>query len=327
MKSRWFRGLSFVIALGFILAVVSQIEWAQLSAYAQQLSLETILLVFSTYWALNLARVLRYRVLLGVRLPLFPLYTISLYHNFLVRFLPFKLGEASYVLLLKNRLNVPYQAGVSSLFSARLLELLVIMLVGAMTLFLAGDLLPNQGGTTLFLLILTLLGGILGFYYSGRIVGAFARGLARLSWLNHLAQRLALLSEELNTLRHPQRFWGALWWSLWTYAGSFFPNWLIMHSIGVELPPLTLVVIVSMGMFATAFPFSISGFGIVEFSWAMGLVSLGGYSTAQATAIGVLLNGAQQLSAFFLGIVGWGSLTFFGASSEQNVKDSHEKIA
>ena len=72
------------------------------------------------YLTLNLLRALRFRVLLDKReSPMRLLIPITLYHNGLVRVIPFKLGEISYVILLKTRLNYSMQEGVGSLFGAR----------------------------------------------------------------------------------------------------------------------------------------------------------------------------------------------------------------
>jgi hypothetical protein len=58
-------------------------------------------------------------------------------------------------------------------------------------------------------------------------------------------------------------------------------------------------------MFATAFPFSLSGFGAVELSFAFGLVNLAGYSAGDATSIGLMLNGMQLIFAALSGLLGY----------------------
>jgi hypothetical protein len=81
-------------------------------------------------------------------------------------------------------------------------------------------------------------------------------------------------------------------------------NLILILGIGIEIPFATLAIIVSIGMFATAFPFSISGFGMIELGWAFGLTTLAGFTLPEATAIGFLLNGFQIICALISGLGG-----------------------
>ncbi len=305
MKRWFFRVFSAVVALGLIVLVLVQIEWAQFSAYLGKLTVWDALLFGVGYLCLNVFRTLRYRALLRGDVPLLQTFLISWFHNAMVRFLPFKLGEATYILEMNSRLSVSRSEGISSLFGARVLELLVVMVFAVGALFVAGEVLPQQSPLVpFFLLGLCVVGGA-SLYFSSDGVRLLAKVLGR--W-DAFSIRLLRLSDSLQYLRQPKPFAWALVYSLGTYTFSFLPNAYLLGAMGVNLPTLSLVLLVSLGMFATAFPFSLSGFGMVEASWAVGLVLLAGYSSGEATAIGLLLNMAQQISALIFGVIGWGML-------------------
>ena len=120
------------------------------------------------YLALNLFRAFRFRILLDKRdSPWRILIPITLYHNFLVRALPFKLGELSYIVLLRSRLNYSMEEGVSSLFGARILELLIIVMVFASSIPASAEQLAAQRDELLVAIAVTFALSVIGLYFGG----------------------------------------------------------------------------------------------------------------------------------------------------------------
>lgn len=303
------RSMSLLLAAALIAFMLSLVDWAAFWEVLRRLSPTSLLAAFVVYVLLNAFRALRYRVLLRRDdLPFAQLFPLGLWHNFLVRLLPFKLGELAYIVLLRQRLAVPMREGVSSLFGARLLELLVIVLVATGSLLISESVVALGGSWVLLLMAGSIVAGVLGLYYAGTLVRGTVRLLRRLTALplvERLCERLTSLAIEFDRLRDPRIFTEALFWSVFTYACSFGVNAILLAAIGIEADIPTLIVLVSLGMFATAFPLNISGFGAVELSWALGLTALLGYSTGEATSIGLMLNGYQLLCAAVSGVAGW----------------------
>lgn len=308
MRNYLGRTISFLLAVLVVVFMLSRVEWSAFGELLGRLSPLSLLSVFSLYVLLNFFRALRYRVLLDRDLPLVDVSLIALFHNFLVRLLPFKLGEVSYIILMKQRLGVSTKEGVSSLFSSRLLELLVIILVAAASLILSTDVLPNQRGLA-WLLVLVCFGvGITGFYFMGALLRSSLSLIGYvlpLRFFEKIQPKFTSLALEFDRLRQGRLFLRALFWSCFTYSSSFAVNALLLFAIGIQPEMGTLIVLVSLGMFATAFPFNVSGFGAVELSWAFGLNQLLGYSIGEGTSIGLLLNGYQVLCALVSGGVAY----------------------
>lgn len=303
------RIISIVVASALIVFMLSLIQWGDFFDVLSRLSWQSLAFAFIVYVSLNLWRSFRFVVLLNRDdLSVLRVFPIALYHNFLVRLLPFKLGEFTYIVLMRNRLNVPVEEGVSSLFGSRLLELLLIVLVGAVSLLLSGEIVPNQGGLAIVLVVFCLIGGIIGFYFIGTIIRFVNRLLVRfdsVSLIAKLVERLQILASEFDRIRHPAIFAKALFWSCFTYGSSFAVNWILLVAVGINVDPVTLIILVSLGMFAAAFPFNISGFGAVELSWTLGLTTLVGLSRSEATSIGLMLNGFHLIAAAISGIIGY----------------------
>ncbi len=303
------RIISTLLALALIGFMLSLIQWQDFVDVLGRLSLQSMMAAFAVYVLLNLFRSFRFVALLNRDdVPVLRVFPIALYHNFLVRLLPFKLGEFAYIVLMRNRMNVSVEEGVSSLFGSRLLELLMIILVGAVSLLLSGEIIPNQGLLVIILVIGCIVGGVVGFYYVGTMIRVFNRIIARfdsISLIAKLIDKLEGLALEFDRIRNPQIFARALFWSCFTYGCSFAVNWILLLAIGINVDPVTLIILVSLGMFATAFPFNISGFGAVELSWTLGLTTFLALSRSEATSIGLMLNGFQLLCAAVSGGVGY----------------------
>jgi uncharacterized membrane protein YbhN (UPF0104 family) len=307
---RW-RQRAFILIITALLLIylLSYVDWGYLATSLQNLSPLAMLGAFLLYVLLNAFRIMRYQALLpDIHLPIQTFLPIGLWHNFLVRILPFKLGEFAYPYYTHRFFDLPVTSAMSSLLGSRLLELLVIVLVLMLALIATGSTAIGQGITFWLLAIGIIVFGLLGFYFAGTILRSILRPLRQLSQnttLGKIYSKLYDFAQALDRLHEPRIFWRGILWSCFTYASSFGVNLILILGIGIEIPFATLAIIVSIGMFATAFPFSISGFGMIELGWAFGLTTLAGFTLPEATAIGFLLNGFQIICALISGLGGY----------------------
>jgi glycosyltransferase 2 family protein len=306
------RAVNLIIAIVLVAFMLSQVEWSTFTDLLQQLSPVWLVAAFTAYFLQNVFRSFRYITLLDRDdVPLLSILPITLYHNFLVRVLPFKLGEFSYIVLIRNRLNVPMQEGVSSLLGSRLLELLMMVAVVAVSLPFAGDLLANQDTLAITLSIVSVLGVIVGFYYTGTIlrwIVVVLRRVLRMDKANSFILKLESFAAEFDRICQPRIFIRALIWSYLSYGSSFVTIAIMLYAVGVRVDAVTTVVLISIAMFATGIPFTVGGFGTVELGWAFGLTTFATYEMGEATSIGLMINGFQVLSAALLGLAGYGIL-------------------
>ncbi len=311
-RQRLVRLFSIAITSGLLIVLVERVEWGEFDELLARVSLLSWCVALLAYLALNLLRALRFRILLGGGgAPWRLLVPITLYHNFLVRALPFKLGELSYIALLRSRLNYSMEAGLSSLFGARLLELLIIVMVFAASILSSAEQLTTQRDELLIVVALTFAGSLLALYYGGALLRRLHELLHPLlvrydNRLTRLLQmRLVQLADELGRIRQPRLFFSALFISCFTYTCSFLTNYVLLRALGLTSDLPSAIAIISIGMFASAFPFTVSGFGVVEVAWSFGLMQLGDWSESDATATGFLLHGFQLFAAAIYGLAGY----------------------
>jgi len=313
-RQRLLRALSVLVTLVLLAFLVGEVQWTAFDELLGRVAPLGWLGALLAYLALNLFRALRFRILLDRGdTPWRLLAPITLYHNFLVRALPFKLGELSYIALLRSRLGYSMEAGMSSLFGARLLELLIIVIVFTAALFSSVDMSLVQREQLLLLIALVSLGSVAGLYSGGGIIRRFLPLLLRAlrallprsQLLDALEARAWQLALELDRIRQPRLFLAAFFTSLFTYSCSFLTNYILLRALGLESSLSAMIVIISVGMFASAFPLNVSGFGVVEVAWRIGLVQFAGWQEGDATATGFLLHGFQLFAAAVYGLLGY----------------------
>lgn len=309
------RLLSIVITVALLYFVVNELGGADLAALITRIPTWSWLGALLVYLALNLLRALRFRVLLDKRdSPLRLLIPITLYHNGLVRVVPFKLGEISYVILLKTRLNYSMQEGVGSLFGARILELLIIVLVFAFGIFMSGEQFAAQRDQLMAAVLSVFLVSVVCLYYAGSLLRLALRAMLRMplggrqkpgAFLALAQSKLTDLATEFDRIRQPRLFFSALFISCFTYACSFLTNYILLRAVGLDADLPIVITVISLGMFGSAFPFTLSGFGIVETAWWTGLTRFAGYAGDEAAAIGIVLHGFQIVAAVLYGLAGY----------------------
>lgn len=312
-KRAW-QIFGLVVSVGIAMVLLREVDFEQFLAMAAGVPVWSLGAAAVCYLLLNFFRLLRFRVLLqGADVPFDMFYPIVLYHNFLVRVLPFKTGEVSYVVLLRQYFNQPLREGVSSLVSSRLFELFMVIVIGGGALLLAADQINIQPAVAL--LIVLLVGGayLAALYFSGALLHIAARlmrqaaarlGQPRLAGWGD--EKINALAASFDRVRRPRTFALALLLSLFTYGTTALFYVVLLVAVGVDAAPVALVAMVSIAMLAESLPLAtISGLGMIEGGWAFGLVALAGYDVGQAASIGFFLHGCQLIVAALSGLLGY----------------------
>lgn len=304
------RLVSALVTIGLLFFLLRNLEEFDFAALLGRISFLSLLAALFSYLALNIFRAIRFRILLDKgNAPLRLLIPITLYHNCLVRVLPFKLGELSYIVLLRSRLRYSMEEGLSSLLGARILELLIIVVVFASGILLSGEAFAAQSDQLMLIIGLVFVASVVGLYFAGSLIRLSLRLLDPLisggGWMAAMTRKLLEIAVEFDRIRHPRLFLSALFISCFTYISSFMTNYILLRALGLEAALPVVIAIISVGMFGSAFPFSVSGFGVVELSWLFGLTQFAGYTDTDATAIGFLLHGFQLMAAALYGLAGY----------------------
>ena len=243
------------------------------------------------------------------------LFPITLCHNFFVRTLPLMVGEFSYIALLRRHLKIPVSEGARSLFEARLFDLQFVIFGGA-----CGLLIMKYESAGYVLSILALAGILLAV---NRILfGVLPRGIGRIwtyitriyPWrdttsLDSIGHKLGVISHQLGRFRCPWALLKVLAFSLCTYGINLSCHLLLLSTLNVNQRLNVLLVVISIAMAAAWFPFSLSGFGVIEGSWAASLVMFTDMEVGAALSVGLFIHCCQVLMTGLLGLLGFVLLT------------------
>jgi glycosyltransferase 2 family protein len=312
-KLAW-KLLGLIVSISIALILLREVDFNSFARMVARVPAWSLGAALVAYLLLNFFRLLRFRTLLEQHdIPAGVFYAIVLYHNFLVRVLPFKTGEISYVVLLRQHLNQPLRDGVSSLVSSRLFELFMVIVIGGGALLLATDLIHLPWRIAL---LIVFVGGavyLAGLYFSGALLHWLAGLIRRVGVRLGSPQLIARGDKMLNALaasfdrvRRPRVFATTLFLSIFTYGMSALFYLVLLYAVGVDANPALLVAVVSIVMLAEALPLAtISGLGVIEGGWVFGLVTLAGFDIGPAASIGFFLHGCQIVAAVTTGLIGY----------------------
>jgi uncharacterized protein (TIRG00374 family) len=235
---------------------------------------------------------------------------VSTVHNFMVRALPSKLGEGSYLVLMKAR-GVPGTEALAGLVVARIYDMMVSVLFFALAVFLTqsplrGNAVANgiiavvvlAGAGALVLrgsLIVRLAHALAGRLLAGGRVPGFLRGRG-------VRIRLERLEGHLETLQSGRQAPLIFLQTLLIWGPSFVMTWWLLAAFGHPLDFWGTVFASTLGIVATLLPVSTLGnFGTQEMGWTLGMTLLGiDRETAIATGFSTHLVGFALAGLFAL---------------------------
>ncbi len=307
--------VGLAISLGLAWYLLSKVDLNEFARISSNVPLWSLVLALGLYLLLNFWRSLRFRVPLNHKeVPLRVLFPITLYHNFLVRTLPFRTGELTYITLLRQHLHQPVSDSFSSLLGARLFELLLVIMGGVAGLLLSSSQLVEQGQVVLVLLVggfLVCLGVI---YQAGRltrlVAGLWLWLAVRSPLKTHpvvekVGQKVQIVASQFDRMREPRMFFSMLLFSICTYSTNAIFYIVVMKALGLETNIGILLPIISLGMLASFFPLSFLELGVVESGFTFGMVVLVGLQMSQAVPIAFFLHGFQMVCAALTGLIGY----------------------
>ena len=319
-KHRLNRLISPLLGLGvsviLVTYLVRQIDYPHFLRLAKNVPLWFFFILFALFFLLNICRALRFRMLLDREdLPLTVLFPITLCHNFFVRTLPLMVGEFSYIALLRRHLKIPISEGVLSLFEARLFDLQFVVLGGTFGLLTMGH------ESTGYVLTILVLAGVL-IIVNRALFTVLPKGMVRIwtciiriyPWrhtalLDSVGHKLGVVSLQLDRFRCLRLLLKALTFSFCTYGINLSCHLLLLSTLNVNQRLSVLFVVISIVMIAAWFPFSLSGFGIIEGSWAGSLVMFTDMEVGAALSVGLFIHCCQVLMTALLGLLGFVLLT------------------
>lgn len=285
------------LSLELLIEKIFKIEWYFIAP--------TLLL----YLAVNLLRVERFFILLGGGFPRRELLSIVFLQNFWNVVLPLRLGELSYVYLLRQSRRILLPQIIASLAGSRLFDVLGLTLLFFVSLLFGGASALPQGffaamAAVLFVVLLAASALIFG---EEKLSFLFDRLASTGS--HPLRSRIAVggknFLSSLSALRKGRIFSRTFILSLSIWGITFVTGALLLLGVGVRRPFGELLFVYAFPMALSLTPLhTFGGFGSYEGSVVAGLSFLG-VGVSDAVAASILLHLFELMFVILFAVVGW----------------------
>lgn len=305
---------SLAVIISFFL--LKEIDLKAIPETLSKLSVKAVLIGFSCYCLLVLAKTLRFRTLLGLDSSVHQIFPILALHTFWGNFLPMRTGDISYVYLMQRRQKVDATQGIASLMVASVIDLVLLIVLMTVTTTL---LLPKLGGrfswTVLFLIPLLIGSVLIVVIVLACIAPNFCSSLARncakpllrleKSSITWFVNKCLTIVDEITSFRLNLRFLKVWAYSLLCLTIRFGFQCYLVVEMGVDIPLIEVLFALAFTNGFNLLPIqTVGNFGTTEFPFAW-FLNYFGTSMDTATVTGFSLHILILLYCLPLGIYGY----------------------
>jgi uncharacterized protein (TIRG00374 family) len=300
---------SFGFGIILLTWLLAQLDFSQAAAIIREVPPGLLVGGFACYGLAFYARALRFKRLLPPDSSKQHLFPIVLVHYAALNIIPARLGELSYIYLLKKVNNVSTGCSVSNLILARVFDhitISVLFLVSSLFLPLSSSGLRSiQWGVGLFLVATCIL-LILLLTYKDMCVSWIRKGLQKFhiehySILRKILRELDEIVRSLATIRVYRQTVRVACLSLVIWLSIFGHNYCVLHAFQVELSYAGVIWASTCVILLGVLPLHMfGGFGIHKASWVLIALELG---IPKAVAI-TSAFGSHLVSMIFLVFLG-----------------------
>jgi len=276
--------LQTVLALVLLAALLLQVSPTQILVTLAGAAPSWLLLSLGLFVLADVLRALRFTVLLTVPIPARRLFPVVIVQGLANVILPARLGEVSYLYLLRSRDRVPVADSLSSLVLARLADVWALLFLLLLTIVLAPFTFPPAvaasaaiigalaGGASALILVLARHRKAT----SRRLAWLLAPWLDRCDWLGRFQSRLDDVLQSLAVACSPRAVGLAFAFSLSIWSSASLVPYCLFRAIGVVLPLEQMLYAAVFIQFLAFLPVHfLGGLGTLDVSWAAFLMLFG----------------------------------------------------
>ena len=309
-------GLPTILAIVIAYFLLKEIDIQQIPQTLGRLSIKALLIGFTCYCLLVLAKASRFRALLNLDSSLHQIFPILALHTFWGNILPMRTGDVSYVYLMQRREKVDATQSIASLMVASLIDLILLIGLVLATVWLLRNSLPDSFIVTLLYFSLLLIGSVLitifvlvsvlpnaclrlAEWCAGSLLGLKKRPI---SWI--VNKGLQVL-QELTTFRSNRRFLEVWAYSVMCLLIRFGFQCYLVAEMGVDVPIMQVLFALAFTNVFNLLPIqTVGNFGTTEFPFVW-LLEHFGTSVEVATVTGFSLHILILLYCVPLGLYGY----------------------
>lgn len=307
LKKRYILGLVFsLLAIGYVLA---KLDWKAAIETFTHLDWAWLALAFGVYLVNYILRTIRFQLLLSLsEVPVWPLFGVTDLYGMYLYLMPAKFGEASYPLLLKDRLGVSLAESTATLIVARLFDFVTIALfLPAVLVAFWTQIHPwIRTGSLVFVGVMLVLTLILLWFLRRPASAARIQQMAQVSrpWAHRFWNAAYRLTLSLQIIDKRKQYWQLFTLTIFIWLCVQFNFYFIVISLGHTLTFFQMIVVSLIMVPMTLLPLQgFANLGTHEIGWTAAF-ALFGYP--EKTALTIAFSTHIILLAFvlLLGLLG-----------------------
>lgn len=307
-RNRWVVSLLLTVVAFFVLAAFVRIDLSKVWVTAQKVGVSGVAAAFGLYLAANVIRAARVWLLLGGAYSFGDLVAVSFLHLFYGTFLPFKIGEFSFLFLMKRQ-GLRMAKGLPILMVARIGDVLALAMIFFGVLPFAGALPPVVSAAPWAVLIgVAMLGAVVvaALVFHRVILRRLQHFLDGTRWQGFSRLRLALhdLEEVLQSI-HARKFVVVLILSGLIWCVNLGVTYMLVEFAGFDLTVGQVVLIGCLASFISLVPLhGVAGLGTMDATRVV-LFSIFGVAAAEALGFSLFKQFMTLAFAAVMGLVAW----------------------
>ena len=276
--------LSLLVTLALILILFSQISLERFLVVISSMSLFWVAIGFIMYSLSYLFRTIRVRVLLGDRISLKEIYPIVCLHSMANNIMPARLGELSYIYLVKKLHRIPTAEGIASLTIARVFDLIALssllflsaVFVGNIPAVIANSFMV-MGGLMLVPVVFIIFVVHGGRRFVSLMEKIFiALNLKRFEKVELILEKSLEIIDCFHVVKSRRVIFYTLLNSFAVWFFIYLMNLSLLRGMGLNLALPIIILGSTFSVLTNIAPVpSIASIGIYEGVWALAFISLG----------------------------------------------------
>lgn len=282
--SKYYKALSIVFSLAILYFLIKQIDFGGVRAIFTEIRGDFLAAALLSYFALNWLRAKRFHFLLGKKIGSGRLFNISLAHNFLNNILPARTGELSYLYYVRKSGAVGMGESLASLFSARIFDTLITVLLLLAAIIPIAASVANFGRVLTMValgLVVVILIFLLFFFWETKVLWLVNRTFAilrldKFSIGNKLLVKIQEALIVIGKLRASRLIYTTTLFTIAIWLVIFLRVWLIALGFGLSINFWQAIFIGAFPTLISVVPFyTVGNFGIFEGATVLAMIVLG----------------------------------------------------
>jgi hypothetical protein len=286
--------VAIIITVVLVVILISQINLSDIYLIVNNLRPVYFVFAFLIFLLSQFLRAIRFKILINRPVTLLSLFKVTSLGIMANQLLPARTGEVSYLYLFRKVYGLSLGRSASILISARILDLLTIIVLFLLSLFLLVETQETKMkifilGVVILVVVILILSLLL--FAASKILKLIKKimiliNLQNYRFSNYSYNVLQSIISNLSVIKSLKVFLPSVLFSFFIWLAMYFLTYVLVRGLGLELSFFEGVFVATFALITSILPIhGLVGFGTTEGFWAIGMLLLG-YSKGLAISSG-----------------------------------------